>query len=434
VLVLAGIGLGLSHRSPDLAALAWIALALLAVGLARTVSKAPVLVATGMAAVCDLWIAHPWQLGSAAAYSGGSGWVTLAIVVGFTAVHVLAKWTPVLLGWWWWRHRPATLWLPAVWIAGEALRDRLTLLGYNDWLYTQWQSEAVLRTLGLIGWMPTAWLCLTAAVALGEAWDRRSWRLAAVAAVAGGILHLAPPLPQAPPSLLHAVGAVHMTGYYHPPQGAPPGIKLVVWPEQVTNQQPWLPEGPGHGKRIDTPFRAPGVSHLYGLITRSALGKQNAVLLVDPVGTIVASRAKVRLFPLTERPVWGVRLPAPVPLIHPGELPAVLPTPLGPVLSLVCLEGLARDYIAAEVRHGARLVAVCANDRVLTGSPTAMVQFTAVTAMCAAENGVPVFRSSLFGRAVIADADGTILAISPPGTDGVLTVAGDVMRPYPPAP
>ncbi|MBC7546063.1 MAG: hypothetical protein H7338_25320 [Candidatus Sericytochromatia bacterium] len=112
----------------------------------------------------------------------------------------------------------------------------------------------------------------------------------------------------------------------------------------------------------------------------------------------------------------------------PGELPAMLPTPLGPVVGLLCLEGLERDYITARTTPGTTLIALCANERVLVHSGLAMTQFNAVAGMTAAETHVPVVRASLYGASAIVDAGGTVLAVSEPDTDGVLTLAGDMVH------
>jgi apolipoprotein N-acyltransferase len=407
--------------------MAWLGFMVLAIGLGRTAPGIGSFSGLLLGAIADLWVAHPWQLGSARAYSGGSGWITALIVVGFTAAHVVPKWLPVVVGWKLCRRWPTSLWLPVAWVVGEWLRDRLTHLSYNDWLFTQWQVTPVLRAVGHFGWTPALWLCLLAAAAIGDLWLRRSWQFAQVPAGVAILLLVLPPLPKASPALLASVGAVHMTGFFYPPQGAPPGIQLLIWPEQANYQRPWLGEGPGMGKKIEPPFPPAGVSHLYGLITRQPTGRQNSAMLVAPDGTVVASRAKVRLFPLLERSLFGVWLPGAFHLVA-GQASATLPTPVGPVLSLLCLEGLERDYIEAEARSGAVLITLCANERVLVHSRLATTQFAGVAAVLAADTGVPLVRSSLYGTAAIADSDGTLLAESEPETDGVLTVAGDLIR------
>ncbi len=146
-----------------------------------------------------------------------------------------------------------------------------------------------------------------------------------------------------------------------------------------------------------------------------------------PDGTFVASRAKNHLFPLFERPVLGYLVRGGMILV-PGQLPAVLPTPLGPVVGLVCLEGLERDYIKVQTVPGTALIALCANEQVLVHSPIAMTQFTAVATLTAAATRTPVVRASLYGTSAIVDADGTVRAVSEPETDGVLTVGGDVIH------
>ncbi|MBC7544644.1 MAG: hypothetical protein H7338_18130 [Candidatus Sericytochromatia bacterium] len=427
LLIAAGLCLGLAHRALGLPLFAWLGIALLAAGLGRSTTTSGTLTGLLLGGIADLWVAHPWQLGSAQLYSGGSGRITALIVLGFTTAHVLPKWLPVVLAWKVGRRWPTYLWLPLAWATGEWLRDRLTHLSYNDWLFTQWQVTPVLRAVGHVGWTPALLLCLTAACAAGDAGMRRSWRIALAPAAVAALLLLLPPLPKAPSDLLASIGAVHMTGFFYPPQGAPPGIRLLIWPEQANYQRPWLAEGPGHGKKIEAPFPPAGVAHLYGLITRQPTGRQNSAMLVAPDGTVMASRAKVRLFPLLERPLLGLSLPGAFPLVA-GQAPATLSAPVGAVVSLLCLEGLERDYIEVEARSGASLIALCANERVLGHSRLAMTQFAAVAAVLAADTGLPFVRSSLYGTAAIVDADGTLLAESEPETDGVLTVAGDVIR------
>ncbi|MBC7543514.1 MAG: hypothetical protein H7338_12370 [Candidatus Sericytochromatia bacterium] len=74
------------------------------------------------------------------------------------------------------------------------------------------------------------------------------------------------------------------------------------------------------------------------------------------------------------------------------------------------------------------LIALCAYERVLGPSRLAMAQFNAVAALFAADTETAVVRVSLYGAFAIVDADGTVLAVSEPYTDGVLTLAGDVIH------
>src|SRR4051794_3004910 len=145
-LVLGFVALGLSHRSPSLALLAWLAMAAIAFGLHGPLRPGPLLGLLALGGIADIWIAHPWQLSSAWLYSGSSWWVTLLIVLGFTVANVVPKLLPVFAtGWAVGRRLPVTVWFPVSWLLGEWLRDHTSRMSYNDWLNTQWQVTAVVK-------------------------------------------------------------------------------------------------------------------------------------------------------------------------------------------------------------------------------------------------------------------------------------------------
>ncbi len=424
--LLAGLFLGLAHGARFCTPLAWIGVAGLAVGLREVQSRWVALGGLTAALFTEVLVANPWWPACAAHYWPDRPVLDGVVVLAFAALNALPKALPIAVGWLALRRWPIPLWLPAAWIVGEGLRNGLTRQAYCDWLYTQWQHEYVLRLAGHWGWIGANLLCLTLAAALGEALLRRSPRWTGFAVILTGVLMVQPAITPVEATFWPKVGALHLNGYAHLPKQAPAGVAILVWPEGANYQRPHVEEGPGHGKRIEPPLPPQGVAHLMGLITRTDGGHQNAIVALSPDGTVQMARAKVRLFPLTERPVWGWSVYF-AQFLVPGAAAATLPTPVGPALSLICQEALERDFVLDQARIGATWLSQSNNEKVLVDSPHAFRQFLATSAFLAVETGLPVVRSAIYGLAALVDRDGTVLAVSEPDTDGVLTLASDVL-------
>lgn len=419
--LLSGVALGLAHLLPS-PPLAWLGALLLP--LAMRHRRPDVWGFAGLFLGCAVafWVGHPWHLGTIRHYILTNQLFVAAVALGFTTLFVTAKMLPVLMAWRFLGRFPKAAWLPVAILMGEWLFNRIFPLPHSDWLVTQATFSPVLRAVSLFGWTLAAWLCLAIAVSAGEALLKRSPRGLLVPALGlAGLLGL-PPLPGSARDRLETVGAVHMTDHAARPHEGLPGLKLLVWPEQTSKYRPWLSEGAGAGKQLALPLRMPGTTHLYGLITRQEGSIQNSLIALEPGGAVTWVRAKSRLFPITERPVLGVCFTESSPRLLPGQISPRTVLAGFQAVSVVCLEGLERDFLRRAAHDEAELITVSASDRSLVRSPLAMRQIVAVTSLIAADLGLPIVRASVFGVAAIIDRNGEVLAVSEPGTSGILSL------------
>lgn len=423
LVLLGGALAGAAHLTGALWALGWVGIALVAAGLTM---RAPVLASAAallLGGFAGHWLAHPWHFHGLDRYLPGGEETVWAWVVPFTLAWTLPQKLPVLAAWLAGRRfqAPAWVYVPAGWWAGEALWDATVGLSHDAWLYSQYQFPGALKLVAHLGWTPALLLSLAAASALGEALVNRSRLALGVAGFGCALLLLTPSLPAGRPDAFAGIGAVHLASYFKLPQQAPPGVTTLVWPEVTDSRRPRLAEGPGHGKRIAPPAPTQ-TAHLVGRLTRTTEGLHNAFISLAPDGTVVANRAKVRLFPLTERPLygvfWGVE-----PLVA-GQASPVVAAGAHRVGGLICLEELDRAVALRARRDGASMLAIIANDSDMGRSAVASEQMIAIAVLRAVETGLPVVRASLNGPSAFVSADGRVLATAAPGTDGVLTVPG----------
>lgn len=415
--------IGAGHLQPAWAALAWVGLAVMGFVLTREAPPAWVIAGLLLGGLAEQYVGHPWHVRFLHDYVPGGMAVAVPASVLIHLGMVLPQRLPLVIGWHLGRRFtwPAVAWLPIAWAVGEALNDALSGISHEAWLYSQWQFEPVLRAVGHLGWVPALLVCLTIAVAAGEALGRRAGRLALVPLV--GILLLAalPPLPKADARAFAGVGAVHMGDPAIRPTAAPPGIDLLIWPEAMLRRPLRMSEA-GPAGRVAPPVA--GVSHLIGAHTRSPEGLQNSLLTLGPDGAVSAMRAKRRLFAMTERPVFGQALG---PWQYaPGTAPPVVSAAGRRVLGLICVEASDRALVAEGVRAGADLMAICADERALHGARAGAEQMLAVAVMRAVEFRLPVVRAAIEGPAALIGPDGRVLAVTAQGRHGILTARGDV--------
>jgi predicted amidohydrolase len=429
----AGISVGAGHW---FAPAAWLGVMLLAAALRTPRPVRQLVIGLVAAGLAQLAVGHPWVFEGVGYYlPGGSAtarWVLLPLALLWIAPLCAALGLAVLAAW---RLRcPVWLWLPAAWAAGEAGFTWLFDLDFNAWLYTQYRVQPVLAAVGHWGWWPALGLCLASAAAIGEAVSGRAWRPALVGALGLVALAAAPPLAGAGPAAFHGLGAVHLADLRVMPRQAPAGVSVLLWPELADTQRPILDETIPPGTYIEPPLRAPGVSHLYGLKTRSGRANYNALLALDPAGQVLGLRAKSRMFPLTERPFLGYQ-PLGMTRYERGTRAPVLALAGRRFGTLLCLEGSDSGLAAEARRAGAEILVVAASERVGQASPLAQEQLLATSVLRAVETGLPVARASRWGYAAFIDRDGRILARSALGTNGVLTIGADEARPaLPPTP
>lgn len=347
-------------------------------------------------------------------------------VLGYLGVTLL--WSALskgpILGAWALQRRWAWTWpvaFPLAWVLGEATVSWLFVLSQDDWWAPLWQEGWALRAVGTWGWNPALLGLLFAAAAGERAWRLRSALWAWGAAVPTLALVAAPVLPAADLRPLEGLGAIAMTDYAPRPWPIQ-GLKLILWPELMSSEAPYLSEGGAVQRRLRLATRAPGVQHLMGLRVRQAEGLAlNAMVLTDPEGQVLGVRGKRLLFPFIETPVGGILLWNQA--FRPGEAPPILRPPgLPPCAALLCLEAMDHAQSRQAKALGARWIALGAQDGMLVGHPWALHQVMGMNVWLAVCTGLPVVRSSFAGQACIVAPDGRILAASSLGQRTLLRV------------
>jgi len=379
------------------------------------------------AALITYWLGYPWHIDTNMRLMPGGPWLAWLWVLPISLAWPIAERLPVVLAWLLGRRLglPAWVWLPAGWWVGEGLWDAIAGISYTAWLYGQWQAPLVLRAVGHWGWDATLLACLVAAAAAGQALAARAWRPGLATAAGLAFLAAAPPLDPGRPEALADVGVVYLRDYGTQPKAAPPGVRLLIWPEGVTARSPRLAEGPARGERLWSLMPAAKETfHVYGAGVRVPAGRYNGLVAVAPDGTALAMRAKSRLFPFMERAVLGLALPGATRYLV-GTTSPVMAVAGHRFTALLCLEEMDRRLVARGAREGTELIVVSANDHVLGATPLAHRQLLATTVFRAVEAHTPLVRASIYGAAAFIGADGRILAVAPHRGAGVLTLAGE---------
>jgi apolipoprotein N-acyltransferase len=360
-----------------------------------------------------------WLVSTLGTYRAGGppAWVLFAGILGVVALITQA---PILLGCVLPRRLPGFYWLPGCWAAGEWLEEHVFDFAWGQWLYSQWAVQPVLHALARFGWYPVLLLCLTGAAAFGCVLAHRRPASLAVGAATVAVVVLVPARAIDDRALL-GVGAVSMADAAHPPSVIPEGLDLLVWPEGATNARPSLEEGRGTSQvRLPTLPGTTRQGHLVGLMARSHAGARNAAVLVDPLGQVLAMRAKRLLVPGWERPVLG--FDADAGGFVPGRAAPALPLGARPGIALICYEVFSRSLVLEGKEAGGQFIAVMSSDRALLGGDVAMRQILGALVLRSVEMGLPAVRASLWGSAALISSDGRILGMTRPGTSEVLTL------------
>jgi len=427
LLVMASMIYALAHRAPQAWWCAWLGLALMAFSLSLSHHRGWLSLGLLSGGLLSHWVGFPWYYDMVLRFTDAAWglpktlifWVmgTLLIMLSERIFLLLAVLLPRS------RWLPVWCWLPLGWWLGEVLRFYLTGLRHGALLFSQWQAEPVLRLLGHWGWVPATLFCLGIASLLGHALARRSLRLTTLSLMLPNLLWFFPPL-SADVSLLKGVGAVHMADFDAYPRWVPPDVKFLLWPEVIRRGRPRVSEDTAQGLVFSPPVLSAQTYHLFGQETRTAAGTQNSLLAMAPDGTLLALRAKRLLFPLAEKPLWGIQNANRI-MYLPGQAPAYLDIAGLRVAALLCYEEFAR-HLALEARQaGAQLLTVSATERLFGGTIETENMFLGISVLLAVETGLPVLRSSLAGPAALIAPNGQILRQSASGTSGILTLEKD---------
>ncbi|MCA9525044.1 MAG: hypothetical protein KC549_01950 [Myxococcales bacterium] len=407
---------GAAGLHPSLAPLAWLAVAGYTVALATAPSWWDALLGLTGSRLLACALAHPYLALLNRAQFDVAGLAAAGLYAGQIMVWSSCFILAIFLGFLVFRRRlPVAVWLPLAWGAAELLRFRYVVpVRLDEWLVSQWAVGPMLRLLGHLGWWPTTLLGLYAAALLGHAVLHQRWRwlLPAPAVVLVGWL-----LPSLAPrtEALSGVAALHLRSTLELPAAVPAGedVDLLLWPEEALELHPLLGEGTTPGATV------PGLlptHHLLGLVTRRGDGRrQNQVLAVDPAGAVLASRAKVLLFPLSERPFLNFGGGS----LVPGRRSPVLTAGGRAVGALICGELMSRELVAEAAAEGASAIAIVARDGMMP-TPVARRQLLAIQVLRSVEFGLPSVRASLDGEAAFVAADGQVLARAGPGAPGML--------------
>lgn len=427
--ILAGIAIGAAHIHPRLSLFAWLGAAALPWALSE--ARAPFVRALGLmlAGLFAHAIALHWFVLTAMRYQDVDLSLPAALgaaLGGWTAC-TLVVWGPAALTSIICPRLSLTLWLPPAIAIGEALRAVLSGFSQDDYMYSQWQTEPVLRCLAFVGWTPTLLLLLHISMSFGEAilCRRVGWRTLPASIALLLLLTLPGRKLSQPPSDIGVSLASESADSAEPSRSRDvrSTVRLLIWPEGVfPDRIPGVEEGPL------TPLCWPGLprgrEQLLGALTRSRVGLQNSVLHVGSDGCIDAARAKSTLAPIGERRFAGLG-----PLgeeLMPGQSLPLVNAAGWKIIPLLCIEVFDRALVARGRRNGGTLIAVLASDLAYVGSEIAIRQSLGALALRSAEAGVPSVRAALGGVAAFIDAGGHVVCSAMATTGGVLTCEGSI--------
>jgi apolipoprotein N-acyltransferase len=374
---------------------------------------------------------------------GTDAWLVLSLVQSLYFVPLGAGIAAVS------RLRLAPLWAACLWVAGEAVRDRLPLGGFPWGRLAFSQSASPLARYASVGGAPLLTFVVALAGGLivvavrGRATRHSAARLAAAGAVAAlALAGLAIPLPRATghsetaavvqgnvPRLglgflgqrsavlgdhvnaMHKLAAMMAAGQVRQPD-------LVILPENSSDLDPY--RDPGAYAMINSAVRAVRVPTLVGVMTFTGDGRhlQNRGIVWSPVTGPGAYYVKRHPVPFGEYvPMRSVltKFIKELDLVPydqvAGHRPGVLR--LGPAVvgDVICFEVAYDGIVRDAVTHGGQAIVVQTNnaDYGRTGQPA---QQLAISRLRAVEHARPVLIAATSGISAIITADGSVIAQS----------------------
>ena len=380
------------------------------------------------------------------------------VVSGVFAVHAaaagaLSAWLAPRSG------RAGVLVLPAAWLVMEHLRG-FDFLGGFTWAALGYAAHLDSPILGLASLMGVYGLSFVMALA-GTLLGLGRWPSALAVAAAAHLIGFAA-LPSAsdlgapldPPLRVALVQGNIPQGEKWDPARAQRNLEvhlelsravmsakpdLIVWPEAAVPG--FIDAQAQYREPVVALARETNVPLIVGAIglTRLADPREvlfhNSVFVVTPLAGVVDRYDKSVLVPFGEyvplRSLLGFLSAiattfADTAEITPGPGPRRLRglDLLGPAnapVGLICYEAVYPDVVRTAVRDGARLLLNLTNDA-WYGRSSAPHQFLAITALRAAENGLPMLRAANTGVSAVIDARGVVLAETPIFERRTLTV------------
>jgi apolipoprotein N-acyltransferase len=203
-------------------------------------------------------------------------------------------------------------------------------------------------------------------------------------------------------------------------------VDLVIWPESSAMYDADTITNPANAVAVGAEARRLNAFILIGSSrTVSESGFVNANVLYGPDGMVIGEYEKTQGVPFGEyipfrRYLSWIKETHRVTLdIVPGPGPVVWDLPQGPFASVVCFEAAFPRHVRDAVRAGARFVVVTTNESGY-GHSAASLQFSEMTRMRAAENGIDMVHASITGSSAFITADGTITERTPIMSSAVL--------------
>jgi apolipoprotein N-acyltransferase len=370
-------------------------------------------------------------------------WVAISTRVGAAFLFPFMPLYLVPVGWVVWRFRSSSRWwllVVGAWTVSEWIRGHWPFGGF-PWgslgtavgdipglrMAAQWVGETGLSVLAI-------------AVAAGLVLliDRKGARWAAWTVVVGialmGMGLLSPPRVDGVPLRVAVIqGSSPCPGAYCADENqrifdshlaltrtlAPDSVDLVIWPESSAMYDAETVTNANNGAAVSGEAVR---LHAYILVGSSRMvgtdGFVNANVLYGPDGRMIGEYEKTQGVPFGEyipfrRYLSWIKETHRVTLdIVPGPGPIVWQLPQGPFSSVICFEAAFPRHVRAAVLDGARFVVVTTNESGY-GRSAATLQFSEMTRMRAAENGIDMVHASLTGSSAMISADGTITERSP---------------------
>ena len=204
----------------------------------------------------------------------------------------------------------------------------------------------------------------------------------------------------------------------------PTPVDLVIWPESSV---PWVIDQ-AQSILLSAGQAADGTPVILGIPRRDGDHYYNALVLLDPSGTVTAVYDKTHLAPFGEYMPFGDLLSRFG--IHglaategsgwsAGSGLALIDVPgIGPVLPLICYEGIFAEEVNA-VHGRARLMVLITNDAWF-GTDSGPYQHFALARLRAIEQGLPLARVANTGISGVIDAKGRVLGQIGLGQQGAL--------------
>lgn len=425
----AGAVLTLAFPEPDLAPLAWIAIAPLLWAAHATGFKRGAwlgfLFGLGYFSVLLIWVKYV-------------GWVAWGAVTVLQALFlalfgallgVISKRVPGPV---------AVLTASALWVVVECLRQELPVFGFTWGQLAQSQHNAgwILRLAALTGGWGIAFLLVTVNGLVASAARSTGVRSRSASLALGALLICAPVLLPAPGSGPPAGSAKVAIVQGNVPRAftgtitdknleittaharltrslEDEDVDLVVWPESSVGED--LNREPIVRAAIENAARTAEAEMIVGGNEDEGPGYRVMAYHFAPSGELVDSYQKTRLIPFGEYVPWR-SLFGRLSILdqvsrdaRPGRTPKVFDTAEGPVAPVISFEGdfgsLVRERIGST---GGRLLVVATNTSTWATS-WASAQHLAFSQVRAAENGVWVVHAALSGISAFVDPAGTVV-------------------------